>query len=155
MTYILLYGTSEQAVRVCAYTLSTLRKIITAKRRQVAGLSVNDYLGMHAHRILKPDKQHQIPEFHQHLKKKPSQGGMTMKKKRKFVSIIKSKLHPPVGKLDRKRAVEYIYGTAREMGWDWESFFENAPERKRVPKGCYAMSFQTFQVVENHRTARF
>eukprot|EP01047_Picozoa_sp_COSAG01_P025888 COSAG01_NODE_1650_length_9626_cov_46.037367_10_plen_434_part_00 len=133
-------GTSEQAVKVCAYTLSTLRKIITAKRRQVAGLSVNDYLGMHAHRILKPDKQHQIPEFHEHLKKKPSKGGMTMKKKRKFVSIIKSKLHPPVGKLSRKMAVEYIFGTARELGWDWESFFENAPERKRVPKGCYSMT---------------
>ena len=131
-------GTPEQAVRVCAYTLSTLRKIITQKRRHVAGLSPNDYLSMHAHRLTSGGEE-EIARFREMLAKRPAQGGAKMVDKRRMIREIKTKLHPPVSKLSRARAVEYIFGTAREMGWDWEPLFEQAPERKRVPKGCYRM----------------
>lgn len=131
-------GTPEQAVRVCAYTLSTLRKIITQKRRHVAGLSPNDYLSMHAHRLTSGGEE-EIARFREMLAKRPAQGGAKMTDKRRMIRGVKAKLHPPVTKLSRARAVEYIFGTAREMGWDWEPLFEQAPERKRVPKGCYKM----------------
>ena len=39
-------GMPEQAVKVCAYTVSELRKIITHKRRKLSGLSVEDWLDM-------------------------------------------------------------------------------------------------------------
>ena len=41
-------GTKEQAVRVCAYTVTTLRKIVTAMRRDLNKLSPSEYLRIHA-----------------------------------------------------------------------------------------------------------
>eukprot|EP01047_Picozoa_sp_COSAG01_P030409 COSAG01_NODE_2120_length_8375_cov_364.611890_5_plen_409_part_00 len=131
-------GTPEQAVKVCAYTLSELRKVITQMRRKLAGLSVEDWLEIHAHRAVKPDDD--LEDYKRKLRTKPSQGGFTMKTKRQHISQLKKRLHPAVSKMNRRRCVEYIYGTAREMDIDWEQFFEGATERKRVPKNCYKMT---------------
>ena len=147
-------GTPEQAVKVCAYTVSELRKVITQMRRKLAGLSVEDWLDIHAHRAVRPDydiidnevsltrhgKNSDVDDYRRKLRAKPSAGGFSMKTKRKHVSQLKKRLHPPVSKMDRRRCVEYIYGTSRELEIDWEEFFEGATERKRVPKGCYKMT---------------
>ena len=130
-------GTPEQAVKVCAYTVSELRKIITHMRRKLSGLSVEDWLDIHAHRANKPGD---VDTYKQRLYAKPSQGGFSMKTKRQHISQLKKLLHPPVSKMDRRRCVEYIFGTARELDIDWEQFFEGATERKRIPKGCYKMT---------------
>ena len=45
-------GTPEQAVKVCAYTLASLRKIVTAYRHHLAKTPVNDFLMAHAERAL-------------------------------------------------------------------------------------------------------
>ena len=48
-----------------------------------------------------------------------------------------------ITKLSRKQAAEYIYGTARELGWDWSTVFDDIPTseyRKRIPKGCYRLA---------------
>ena len=146
-------GTPEQAVKVCAYSLAELRKVITQMRRKLSGLSVEDWLDIHAHRAVKPSSENVdgevtlnrrgksgVEAYRQKLRTKPSQGGFTMKTKRKHISQLKKRLHPGVSKMDRRRAIEYIFGTARELEIDWEPFFEGATERKRVPKGCYKMT---------------
>lgn len=45
-------GTPEQGVKTCAYTVGSLRKIVTAYRRSLSKMSVNDFLSAHAERAL-------------------------------------------------------------------------------------------------------
>ena len=42
-------GTAEQGVKACAYSLASLRKIVTAFRRDQAKMPVNDFLMAQAH----------------------------------------------------------------------------------------------------------
>eukprot|EP01046_Picozoa_sp_COSAG06_P028646 COSAG06_NODE_2596_length_6606_cov_2.954818_5_plen_389_part_00 len=142
-------GTPEQAVKVCAYTLASLRKIVTAYRRHLAKTPVNDFLMAHAERalasgIVKLGSKHNMAErlhrFVDAVGEPPKNGGYSMAQKRKLVSRIRKALHPPVSSMSREHIVQYIYGLALEQNVNWEPFFEAATERKRVPKGCYRMT---------------
>ena len=142
-------GTPEQAVKVCAYTVGSLRKIVTAYRRSLSKMSVNDFLTAHAERALasrivklskKKDGATQMNEFIEAIHNSPRDGGYSMAEKRKLVNRIRKALHPPVSKMSREHIVQYIYALALEMNVDWTPFFEAAVEKKRVPKRCYKMT---------------
>ena len=139
----------EQAVKVCAYTVGSLRKIVTAYRRSLSKMSVNDFLSAHAERALasriiklskKKDGATQMNEFIEAIHNSPKDGGYSMAEKRKLVNRIRKALHPPVSKMSREHIVQYIYALALEMNVDWTPFFEAAVEKKRVPKRCYKMT---------------
>ena len=134
-------GTPEQAVRVCAYTLGSLRKIVTAYRRDMSKLSVNEFLRLHAKRAVVDDDDYakNLSQFLEKISRTTRKGGHSMKQKRRMVTAIRRQLHPPVSKMSRRKLCEYIYGTTREMDVDWQPYFEHAVERKRIPKGCYSM----------------
>ena len=142
-------GTPEQAVKVCAYTVGSLRKIVTAYRRKLSKMSVNDFLSLHAERALasrivkfsrKKDGATQLNEFMEGIHETPKSGGYTMAEKRKLVNRIRKSLHPPVSRMSREHLIQYIYALAREQNVDWTPFFEAAVEKKRVPKRCYKMT---------------
>ena len=42
-----------------------------------------------------------------------------MAHKRRMVAQIKKALHPSVSSLNRRRLIEYVYGTAHSMSIDW------------------------------------
>ena len=138
-------GTPEQGVKVCAYTVGSLRKIVTAYRRNLSKMGVNDFLSAHAERALasrivklskKKDGATQMNEFIEAIHNPPKDGGYSMAEKRKLVNRIRKALHPPVSKMSREHIVQYIYALALEMNVDWTPFFEAAVEKKRVPKRC-------------------
>ena len=131
-------GTPEQAVKACAYTLASLRKIVTAYRRDLSKMSVNDFLAAHVERALasrivkfskKKDSAQQMNEFVEGIYEAPKDGGYSMAEKRKLVSRIRKALHPPVSSMNRNQIVQYIYGTALEQNVVWEPYFEAAIER--------------------------
>ena len=62
-----------------------------------------------------------------------------MKQKRRLVAVIRKQLHPPVSKMTRLQICQYVYGTTKEMDVDWTPYFEQAVQRKRIPKGCFDM----------------
>ena len=134
-------GTPQQAVKVCAYTLGSLRKLVTAYRRDLSKLSVNEYLRLHAKRAIEVDKDYKkkLAEFLEKIGKSPRKGGHSMKKKRRLVAVIRKQLHPPVSKMTRLQICQYVYGTTKEMDVDWTPYFEKAVQRKRIPKGCFEM----------------
>ena len=77
-------GTPEQAVKVCAYTLASLRKIVTAYRRHLAKTPVNDFLMAHAERALasgivklssKRDMGVRLQKFADAVHEPPKRGG--------------------------------------------------------------------------------
>ena len=142
-------GTPEQAVKVCAYTLASLRKIVTVYRRHLAKTPVNDFLMAHAERALasgivklssKRDMGVRLQKFADAVHEPPKRNGYSMAEKRKLVSRIRKALHPPVSSMSREHIVQYMYGLALEQNVNWEPYFEAASERKRVPKGCYRMT---------------
>eukprot|EP01045_Picozoa_sp_COSAG04_P001844 COSAG04_NODE_63_length_30038_cov_9.461071_17_plen_376_part_00 len=141
-------GTPQQAVRVCAYTLSSLRKVVTRYRRDLAKTPVNDFLMMHAKRVLASntvkipgkDMGEKLERFTHYVHTSPRRDGYSMKEKRKLVARIRKGLHPPVSKMSREQIIQYIYGTAKEQNVNWEPYFDGAMQKKRVPKSCYRMS---------------
>ena len=101
-------GTPEQAVKVCAYTLASLRKIVTAYRHHLAKTPVNDFLMAHAERALasgivklssKRDMGVRLQKFADAVHEPPKRGGYSMAEKRKLVSRIRKALHPPVSSM--------------------------------------------------------
>jgi len=140
-------GTAEQGVKVCAYSLASLRKIITAFRRDQAKIPVNDFLMAHAElalsqRIVKlraSNLAERLHRFTDAVGEPPRNGGYTMAEKRKLVTRIRKAFYPPVSSMSRLHIVQMIYALAKEQGVNWEPYFEKAIEKKRVPKGCYRM----------------
>ena len=142
-------GTPEQAVKVCAYTVGSLRKILTAYRRDLSKMSVNDFLSVHAERAIasrivkfsrSKDGATQLNEFMDLVHNAPRDGGYLMSQKRKLVNRIRKALYPPVSKMSRAAIIQQIYALALEMNVDWTPYFEAAVEKKSVPKRCYNMT---------------
>ena len=140
----------EQAVRVCAYTVTTLRKIVTAMRRDLNKLSPSEFLRIHAvvaleNNIVTLKKGKPMNErldlFLGYLARSARSGGYSAKEKRELVKRIKKRIHGrPVGQMPREGLVEYIYDTAKHLSIDWTGYFEQQPEARRVRKGCYKMT---------------
>ena len=143
-------GTKEQAVRVCAYTVTTLRKIVTAMRRDLNKLSPSEYLRIHAvvaleNNIVTLKKGKPMNErldlFLGYLARSARSGGYSAKEQRELVKRIKKRIHGrPVSQMPREALVEYIYDTAMHLSIDWTGYFEQQPEARRVRKGCYKMT---------------
>ena len=143
-------GTKEQAVRVCAYTVTTLRKIVTAMRRDLNKLSPSEYLRIHAvvaleNNIVTLKKGKPMNErldlFLGYLARSARSGGYSAKEKRELVTRIKKRIHGrPVSQMPREALIEYIYDTAKHLSIDWTGYFEQQPEARRVRKGCYRMT---------------
>eukprot|EP01043_Picozoa_sp_COSAG02_P025226 COSAG02_NODE_1410_length_12758_cov_67.963504_3_plen_534_part_00 len=141
-------GTPEQAVKVCAYTLASLRKIVTAFRRAQSKMPVNDFLMGHAERALAQNviglKKNQdlgtrLRLFTEAVHEPPSRGGYSMAEKRKLVTRVRKAFYPPVSSMSRLDIIQMIYALAKDQNVNWEPFFEQATEKRRIPKGCYKM----------------
>ena len=139
-------GTPEQAVKACAYNVSTLRRIVTKFRRDLNSMSVDEFLRIHATIGLatgtiglkknKPFNE-RIGTYMEYLAKGPRQGGYSMKEKRDMVRRLKKKFHSkPVSKMDRENLVRMIYGVAYDLSIDWVPYFEGEPQARRIPKSC-------------------
>ena len=129
-------GTPEQAVKVCAYNVSELRKTITRFRAKLRGLSHEDFLDIHAHRIVKPEH---VQLYRNDLRLSAAKSKMTKKRKAAKRREVMQALHPAVSKMSRQKAVEYIYGIARELDIDWEPFFDDATQKAKISKKCERM----------------
>eukprot|EP01046_Picozoa_sp_COSAG06_P033304 COSAG06_NODE_3392_length_5410_cov_5.742421_3_plen_191_part_00 len=49
--------------------------------------------------------------------------------------LIKGAYHRPVSELNMSEAIEYVFWTAKDLGWTWSQLDGIAPKR-RQPKGC-------------------
>ena len=57
--------------------------------------------------------------------------------------MIRKALHPAVSKMNRKRCVEYIYGTSAEILIYWSKYLERRTQKSKIPKRCLASEGQT------------
>jgi hypothetical protein len=117
--------------RPCSVKLSDLRKAITAARRgnHIVGKATREQLidigeahadmgGKHARAIGR------------YLK-----GNMTVPRLREMRGLIKGAYHRPVSELSMSEAIDYVYWTAKDLGWSWSQLDGIAPKR-RQPRGC-------------------
>ena len=97
-------GTAEQAVKLCAYSVGTLRKAVTRYRRDLAA-SPNRYLLAHAKviggnkqwRILTPsewDAPNRVQAFADRVHRPARRGGYSLKAKRAMIRKLRERLHP-------------------------------------------------------------
>ena len=133
----------EDAVRTCQYGLPELRKAITDFRRKLQGVGHDEYLGMHAHRLVKLrpylSGKSEAEDTRVYKSRIPS---MSKRAKLQDRAMIKKALHPAVSKMNRKRCVEYVYGTSLEMGIDWGEFLDKRAMKKKPSKRCETHSGQ-------------
>ena len=81
---------------------------------------------------------------------------MSKRAKLKDRAMIKKALHPAVSKMNRKRCVEYVYGTALELGIDWEEFFDKRAMKERPSKRCetrFGQAGETYKRVDHVKKA--
>jgi hypothetical protein len=111
----------------CKYNLPALRKTITAARR--------------ANHLTGPATREQLInllELHADIDEAYGEalhGNMTVPTLRAGLRDVKLAMHPSVSSLSRTAALQYIYGTAKLLGWSYNELDE-MPERARVSKGC-------------------
>ena len=133
----------DAAVRTCMYTLPELRKAITDFRRDLQGVSHDEYLDAHAHMLVKTAIVPGKSEAEKTREYKERLPGMSKRAKLKDRAMIKKRLHPAVSKMNRKRCVEYIYGTALEMGIDWSKYLDRRSPKSKIPKRCLVKEGQS------------
>eukprot|EP01048_Picozoa_sp_COSAG05_P019150 COSAG05_NODE_2936_length_2487_cov_31.407035_2_plen_405_part_00 len=126
----------EDAVRTCQYSLPELRKAITDFRRDLQGVSHDEYLDAHAHMLVKMAIVPNKTEAEKTREYKARLPGMSKRQKLRDRAIIKKRLHPAVSKMNRKRCVEYVYGTALELGIDWAKYLDKRTMKKKPSKRC-------------------
>ena len=140
-------GTPAQAIRVCAYNVTVLRKIVAQFRRQLFSANPAEFLRMHAEiglksgvfKISAKDRttRERLEIFLQSASSTARQGGYSAAKKREIVKRLKQKFHGKVpSKMTRDHLISYIYSVARDLNVDWEPMFESHAVSKRVRKGC-------------------
>ena len=126
----------EDAVRTCAYSLPELRKAITDFRRELQGIGHDKYLDMHAHRLVKLAITPGKADDEKTREYKARIPGMSKRSKLKDRAMIKKALHPAVSRMNRKRCVEYVYGTSLELGIDWGEYFDKRTMKEKPSKRC-------------------
>eukprot|EP01043_Picozoa_sp_COSAG02_P005257 COSAG02_NODE_141_length_34311_cov_54.733135_27_plen_148_part_00 len=68
------------------------------------------------------------------------QGNMTVPRLREMRGLIKGAFHRPVSTMTMDEAVEYIFWTAKELGWSWSQLDDIAPKRRQARTGSTATS---------------
>eukprot|EP01046_Picozoa_sp_COSAG06_P008654 COSAG06_NODE_440_length_15762_cov_75.979825_3_plen_341_part_00 len=139
-------GTPAQAVRVCAYNVTTLRKIVTKYRRELSAMSPTEFLRIHAKIGLKTNTirlkskrsmNERLALFLEYTSKTARSGGYSAVEKKRLVKTLKKRFHgTPPSKMSRDQLIGYIYSVARDLDVDWTPFFESFAESKRIRKGC-------------------
>ena len=139
-------GTPAQAVRVCAYNVTTLRKIVTKYRRELSAISPTEFLRVHAKIGLatntirlksKRRMNERLALFLEYTSKTARSGGYSAVEKKRLVKTLKKKFHgTPPSKMGRDQLISYIYSTARDLDVNWTPHFESFVESKRIRKGC-------------------
>lgn len=118
--------------RPCSISVTQLRKAVTAARRanHITGKANREQLmaigeghadlgGRHAAAVVK------------YLERSP----LTVPMLREMRGLIKGAFHRPVSELSMSDLQEYIYWTAKDLGWSWSQLDGIAP-KKRQPRGC-------------------
>jgi hypothetical protein len=139
-------GTAAQAVRVCAYNVTTLRKIVTKFRRELSSLPPWMFLHMHAEiglrtKAIKLSSKRSmgvnLAMFKAASKRTARSGGYGAAEKKRLIKKLKTRFHgTPPSKMNRDQLISYIYSVARDLHVDWIPFFETFVESKRIRKGC-------------------
>ena len=139
-------GNPAQAVRVCAYNVTTLRKIVTKFRRELSTMSPSEFLRIHAKiglktKTIKLSSKRTTSEnlalFVDALGTTARSGGYSAVQKKRLVKTVKKRFHgTPPSKMNRDQLISYIYSVARDLNIDWSPHFESFVESKRIRKGC-------------------
>ena len=139
-------GTPAQAVRVCAYNVTTLRKIVVQFRRGLSSMSPSEFLRIHAKVGLnsgivrinsKRPMNERLSVFMEAAGTTARQGGYSAAQKRDLVKRLKQRFHrTPPSRMSREQLIGYIYSVARDLDVDWEPMFESHVMSKRIRKGC-------------------
>jgi hypothetical protein len=116
----------------CSIPVAKLRKAVTAARKSnhITGKANREQLmtigeghadlgGNHADAVAK------------YLERSP----LTVPMLREMRGLIKGGFHRPVSELSMSDLQEYIYWTAKDLGWSWSQLDGIAPKR-RQPRGC-------------------
>ena len=116
----------------CSISVTQLRKAVTAARKanHITGKANREQLmeigeghadlgGRHAAAVVK------------YLERSP----LTVPMLREMRGLIKGAFHRPVSELSMSGLQEYIYWTAKDLGWTWSQLDGIAPKR-RQPRGC-------------------
>ena len=116
----------------CSISVTQLRKAVTAARKanHITGKANREQLmeigeghadlgGSHAAAVVK------------YLERSP----LTVPMLREMRGLIKGAFHRPVSELSMSGLQEYIYWTAKDLGWTWSQLDGIAPKR-RQPRGC-------------------
>ena len=139
-------GTPAQAIRVCAYNVTTLRKIVTKFRRELSAMSPTEFLRIHAKiglktKTIKLSSKRSMSEnlalFVEGISRTARSGGYSAVEKKRLVKTLKKRFHgTPPSKMSRDQLISYIYSVARDLNIDWSPHFESFVESKRIRKGC-------------------
>jgi hypothetical protein len=142
-------GTPAQAVKVCAYNVTTLRKIVTKFRRELSAMSPTEFLRIHAKIGLKTNTirlkskrpmNERLALFLEYTGKTARSGGYSAVEKKRLVKSLKQRFHGTVpSKMSRDQLLSYIYSTARDLNVDWTPYFDSFVKSKRIRKGCRHM----------------
>ena len=126
-------GTPAQAVRVCAYNVTTLRKIVTKFRRELSAMSPTEFLRVHAKIGLKTNTirlkskrpmNERLALFLEYTGKTARSGGYSAVEKKRLVKSLKQRFHGTVpSKMSRDQLLGYIYSVARDLNVDWTPYF--------------------------------
>ena len=116
----------------CSISVTQLRKAVTAARKanHITGKASREQLmeigeghadlgGRHAAAVVK------------YLERSP----LTVPMLREMRGLVKGAFHRPVSELSMSGLQEYIYWTAKDLGWTWSQLDGIAPKR-RQPRGC-------------------
>jgi hypothetical protein len=124
------YGGSGIA-RPCAIKVGELRKAVTAARR------ANHIVGR-----ANKEQMVDIGEGHADLGGRHARavgkyldGDLTVPRLREMRGLIKGAYHRPVSGMTMGELIEYVFWTAKKLGWDWKQLDGIAP-KKRQPRGC-------------------
>ena len=110
-------GTPAQAVRVCAYNVTTLRKIVVQSRRELSSMSPSEFLRIHAKVGLKSGvirisskrpMNERLSIFVEAAAATARRGGYSAAEKRKLVGRLRKHFHgTPPSKMSRDQLIAY------------------------------------------------
>ena len=133
-------GTPAQAVRVCAYNVTTLRKIVTKYRRELSAMSPTEFLRIHAKIGMKTNTirlkskrplSERLALFLEYTSKTARSGGYSAVEKKRLVKTLKKRFHgTPPSKMNRDQLISYIYKRKTGPG---SAEYDATPGKKRAP----------------------
>eukprot|EP01048_Picozoa_sp_COSAG05_P011551 COSAG05_NODE_1095_length_5901_cov_26.506205_3_plen_463_part_00 len=119
-------------VSVCAFSISTLRKAVTQKRKQerITGAKGRTQLLelLLAHRKL-PGVAAAITSEH-------ALDGQNVADLRRNWRKVSAAYHKPVSKMKLPEIIKYMYATAFHLSYDWSDVLQGKDTKKRISAAC-------------------